>query len=486
MDRSFDLLAYKPSLWQSIRAPCQGTEIAATPNGPELQELATALAWQTKLISRHPYNPQNWIMRAKTLEKLQYPELVVGDAHKAVLLCGYLATQARHSSQWRLGYGMDFWMSDDQTSSDDETEKIQSHILHIRHQAEELWSNHLPRGPHLASEGLYFQRKYPWMEPRHGGRDEGLISAINEEFQTKAPKGKTPCCVLRRDAVGDAGSEAIGVFATRGITAKSTILMDKTQVWGCTGPGVGKSPRKIEYGCANPMHPNITGEDTPNLGWIRDELGGDAAEAIMRCRLLFYCLRDGVSHPLDHPLVARLTPNYYQLQPGRFQADYDIELPVSWLQRCGMDIFAAITKQNYDTWVLFTLWARISNNSWSDPIHTGLQPLFSFFNHSCEPNASWSVVPHDHTTLHVVAARDISAGDQIFIHYAGYNSDDMCQVRRKTLRRWFGGDCLCTRCVREEKEARLEDPKTPTTTSSSWDLGPKPVFPEDLVGSSWC
>jgi len=47
---------------------------------------ALDLARLTSNIMLLPYDPENWILRARLLNVLGYPELAVGDAYKARML----------------------------------------------------------------------------------------------------------------------------------------------------------------------------------------------------------------------------------------------------------------------------------------------------------------------------------------------------------------------------------------------------------------
>lgn len=75
-----------------------------------------------------------------------------------------------------------------------------------------------------------------------------------------------------------------------------------------------------------------------------------------------------------HHHSARLTPSYRTTVYKSFCLEKDITILMEVLQNFGIDIFA---NQNFDTWVLFEIHARVINNSWSDPLATCVSPLFS-------------------------------------------------------------------------------------------------------------
>jgi len=83
----------------------------------------------------------------------------------------------------------------------------------------------------------------------------------------------------------------------------------------------------------------------------------------MLLQVLAYCVQHGC-HPLDHPTIARLTPQYGAKR--RISLLNTVQQPIEMLLQLGVDIFA---DQRFDTWVLVTLMARIDNNRWGK--HTG-------------------------------------------------------------------------------------------------------------------
>jgi len=218
-------------------------------------------------------------------------------------------------------------------------------------------------------EGRVYQRPYPWMAARHRTRDDGLLARLNEEFDANlaGEEGGKTRCIVKRHAFGDQCSdEVLGVFAARDLIRESVIVTEDSRTWGCSGPGKHGDRSNLHggLGCSDPLHPNLPSEDVhQDLRWIRDRAGSHAAEVIVRCRFLLCCIEDGVAHPLDHHLIARLTPTYRQKAVRIFTLEHDIAIPNDMLQQFGVDIFA---NHSFDTWVLFTLQARVENNSWSE------------------------------------------------------------------------------------------------------------------------
>lgn len=216
------------------------------------------------------------------------------------------------------------------------------------------------------------------------------------------------------------------------------------------------------------------------MRWIRDRAGRRAADVLVKCRFLHASVTDGAEHPLDHLAAAGLTPNYggrYQ----RFHLDRDIAIPNEALQQFGIDIFANL---HYDTWVLFVLKARIENNMCSNSIMSSVHPLFSLFNHSCEPNVSWRS-PEDHVSMALTARSNIDAGEQLLVCYDGYMDDEPLHVRRERFAHWINGPCRCSRCLREEDELQRAGkgdgllPADRASAAATWDTEEKPRLPED-------
>ncbi|KAI7152543.1 hypothetical protein KC316_g14887 [Hortaea werneckii] len=452
--------AFPPRDWQPTKPPEPGEEDISS----SLPNLISLLNHQTKCIYTKPYQPRHWHERAKTLTALRYPELAVADAQKAITLCrSALDRLSEDANPWRLGHAAGFWMrsggSSDADDDDDDDglvatrdDQLQQRLANLQSEAFELQIRNLYYFPTYL-EGRVRSRLYPWMNMEHRGRSDELIRRINREFagssrgrgkEIKACNGVSldegaQFCVLQRHALGKGtldgqdDSDVLGVFAAKDIPKDTPI-----------------HPIPARRGDALAQAANAAVLD---LRWIRERTGSAAADVLLRCRFLIRSIQDQTPHPLSHPLIARLTPTYRKEKISLFSLDHDVIVPNECLQQFGIDIFA---NPAYDTWVLFTLAARIENNSWSDPVHKCVSPLFSLFNHSCAPNVDWTI-GKDHTTLWVRSSRDVVRGEQLFV-----------QEEEERLR---GGrdkkcNCGCGSCN--------EGPQT-----SLWDIEQKPVFPED-------
>lgn len=92
-------------------------------------------------------------------------------------------------------------------------------------------------------EGGFRRRPYPWMYASHRRRSDNLLAKINEEFvRNPANSNGDMRCFVKRNAFGegvgeDDSNEVLGVFAATDMSEGDTILIDRTQIWGCNGPG---------------------------------------------------------------------------------------------------------------------------------------------------------------------------------------------------------------------------------------------------------
>ncbi|SMR45340.1 unnamed protein product [Zymoseptoria tritici ST99CH_3D1] len=435
-----------------------------------IQDLSTT----TYALHTNPYDPNFWFQRAQILSQLHYPELATGSAHKSSLLCDAIIRSLDQHPRRRLGYRMGFYMLDDheydEIGQGEAREALRDVATSLRQYAEALIQSELEFAPEF-EDGMFVARPYPWLS-RFVNRSDEALEQVNAELGD--------LCEVRRNAFGQigkgGGSEVWGVFAKKDIKQDELVVVDRSRTWGCNGPGIDGSRDNLHggFGCMEDLHPNADEDDIDHdMRWIRDRTGVKAASVILHCKLLLCSIVDKSSHPLVHPLLARLTPTYRE-KSSSFKLKEDIIIPNEALRRFGVDVFANFA---YDTDVYFTILARIDNNSWSDPNVSSLNGLFAMFNHSCEPNCTWHTAD-DHAKMEVWTNRDVSKGEQLFVEYDCYVSGQSVAARRKRLRRWLDGDCQCGRCVREAEEV---DGKAEVKVDMAWDSAVKPVLPEDEV-----
>ncbi|KAH9977752.1 hypothetical protein BGW80DRAFT_1284013 [Lactifluus volemus] len=93
-------------------------------------------------------------------------------------------------------------------------------------------------------------------------------------------------------------------------------------------------------------------------------------------------------------------------------------------------------------------------NGTARQVGAGFFPVSSYISHSCDPCARPSFEGGD-SELHLIATRDIKAGDEITVSYVDatvHDDEDVVQARyrrRKELARGWRFACQCDRCVRE-------------------------------------
>lgn len=121
MESHFDSAA-----WQPTKPPEPGEVVYDT---GALKTLFCTLRQQTGSIKLSPYDPGTWLQRARTLVELRYPELAMGDAYKAKLLCDAHNARLSHSNGWSLGFRMGFWMRDESVNSDELNNAVLQHRL---------------------------------------------------------------------------------------------------------------------------------------------------------------------------------------------------------------------------------------------------------------------------------------------------------------------------------------------------------------------
>jgi hypothetical protein len=418
--------------------------------------LATRLQEQTVGLLHHPYDPSGWIARSTTLSALGFPELAVGDAYKASRLCETMLSfmESQPEERWSLGSGSGFWMRDQSTpersGEQNDMPRLRTTLKAFDAQAHWLQESNFCYRQHR--EGKYIPQEYPWLEAKHRVRSQSVLNDINVEIANNKVKTSAglPCvqvkrCTFRRDETDDSDSASLGIFATGNLPKDTKILIDRTNYFGCNGPGPDNSKANLggAQGCGDRLHPNIVEDGVGHdLRWVRERAGTHAADPLLLCRILLACVQGDAESPLDQPAVARLTAAYHRQDARTFHLDRDFAIVNEALEQFGIDIFA---NQEYDTWVLFTISSRLHNNSWTNPIAVSLNPLFSLFNHSCDPNAEWKT-QKDHRTVVMRTSRDVMKGEQLFVEY-----DEAVGERRHRLARWIDGPCMCRRCVLEEQ-----------------------------------
>ncbi|KAI9448004.1 hypothetical protein H4582DRAFT_1897720 [Lactarius indigo] len=136
-------------------------------------------------------------------------------------------------------------------------------------------------------------------------------------------------------------------------------------------------------------------------------------------------------------------------------------------------------------------------NGTARQVGAGFFAVSSYISHSCDPSARPTFENGD-SEMHLVATRDVKAGDEITVSYVDasvHDDEDVVQARyrrRKELARGWRFACQCDRCVKEapppsagEKEPQLSDESKVEPIVSQVDqeaaLGPSPPATSDTT-----
>jgi hypothetical protein len=321
---------------------------------------------------------------------------------------------------------------------------------------------------------------YPWMTEALLVRDDALIQTIKEEFTLAS----TNCTVFKStirnvEGMGEAEKtteiDVLGVIASKDITTGETVVTDRTPV------GVISSVDRCEACCAalnttekitNPCctvqycstecselalkayHPSVCGKDFAFLhkaAKSADHTADFSLDSLLLLRILALCLQQNASHPLQTSVLHRLTPAYSTREPQLIILNFadHIVTPILTLRELGVDVFA---NPKYDTWVLHQIRCRLQNNkhgaTLDEYVGSAISPLYSMFNHSCDPNVDWRHDEHSSTVM-LFATKDIAEGEEMCISYIKV-AEMGREERQKALMPWLGMECGCEKCVREK------------------------------------
>lgn len=342
--------------------------------------------------------------------------------------------------------------------------------------------------------GVISHQAYAFTPEKYVNRGTDVIESAKSLFHETSSS-----CRLDYSPVGlppnsleEKSSKSLGVFATRDIHFAELVVEDTTTIAASAVSAAAPSTLKSNpnssricdncYGsiprqssehvlsdcCSTPYctarcrdmalasyHKVLCGQ---NFDWLYEESNGKLEPFVLNgplwLRILAACVQSNC-HPLDHPSIARLAPLHEKL--SRIWAlSNNIVTPFKILRQLGVD---PTDDFRYDTWVLQTIWTRVINNQEEHTTPDGRQvraisPLYSFFNHSCEPNTGWS--PTDTPTCTNGSAKDIFAkrhirkGEELCIDYVNFSKNENKAERQRVIQSWIGSDkeCGCTKCQR--------------------------------------
>jgi hypothetical protein len=333
--------------------------------------------------------------------------------------------------------------------------------------------------------GHILSQSYPWMDSELFSRGADVVASVQQQIS----RASWSRCRLGRSSVREGKlsldrsenfSEVFGVVATEDLGRNEILLADHTALSAVDDPadrcpcccGILTvnfvtlkccSTRYCSRYCADralaTYHLAVCGKPLSRFekAYRKNLATPDrAADEMLFLRVLAGTLQHSTIHPLHTPVVKQLTAMYDGKKHQPFDLETNIIGSFKMLTRLGVDIFA---DHKFDTWVLQTLRARIGNNSREYSVnghaHIAINPLYSFFNHSCDPNVKWADDKLNHSsTIRMYTLHRVKEGEELFINYQEELSDKPYPERREVLKQWLGFDCQCTRCMNEEAANR--------------------------------
>lgn len=459
-----------PLLWTAADFPLPGTPIDGDDDMPDMSELAPSDGNQdllkefdstTKLTQDRPYNPRHWWLRAKFFLKYDFPELACADAYKAHFLCdpyirnrlvdrGYLVETPRAAPLEDYAHETRAVLSSAlrQLGADNEAAFWEDPCSDVSVRA-------FTDGKHTIPGQAYMKRnRYPWL-------DQYLVP--RETFSSSFDLAGHALYLDSASFIDPPNREVQGVFTDTTISKGDEILID----------------RLLDVTIRDPLD-----QDEEPTAFMTKELIDRIITKQKESQLSnIDILRLGVGQTTDALTVSYdISENNLDLFSFRWNI---------------MDIAHRLFNEDklfspdYDFWRIFTLHWRVCTNAFNHKIRerweedgeametmrpiVGISRLFSFFNHSCEPNADWGPEHRQFgqdeiLVMTVNALKDIKPKEEIFISYLP--KEDMRKSyleRRKALKSWFGCDCACKKCRREEEKASLQPSRSSTRLRNQGD-----------------
>ena len=317
---------------------------------------------------------------------------------------------------------------------------------------------------------------YPWIVPGEYTRSNNAIKRAKASFRSASANAE-----ISQAAQDDDSTDAYGVFACKDILKGARLLLDRsvcsaTNVYngqscaGCCGP---IDDGRITMDCCDAMfccpgchkdamnnyHRILCGKGFTWLEGPSQKATAEYSHALvpsLMLKVLATAVQQNIK-PLRVTCVNTLDAGLGKKNVlSSFTVFENVVAPTKILQCLGVDIF---TDTRFDPWALQMLFLRLENNKQGSQIGgqtwCGLNPLFTMFNHDCDPAATWHPLNNDKGggggALEVRAVRDIGKGEQIFVSYVGVSSSE--EARRNTVQLYLGRICECARCVREREDA---------------------------------
>ncbi|KAJ4370216.1 hypothetical protein N0V86_008953 [Didymella sp. IMI 355093] len=493
---------WKPSLYRThdVQTPLPAPEAVG--------QLIEAVSSCSTRLQTDPYNAGLWTERADHHLQLNYPELAVGDAYRAKLLFERADSaiddqkgrskslegpvvqdeQARVDTYTILSQALydchchwecfEFWLSLTQAKKFPQLSRLAftkanalKQLLAQKKQAAAPYGGTAQQQRDRLRDGSVVTVHYPWMAECHLSRSPEVVENVNKELKDNVQ----PPALRLGDSTLSSISDMLGMFATRDIKKGECMLIDRTATGAvsrlpstpycetCYDTAI-TSPIKAECcpalfcstTCRNlamsTYHRALCGQD---FSWLLTPVASLRENAspmrpLLLLRFLALCVAAGPStHPLDHPLIARLTPLANCGHLDVFTLHESVATPLRILRQLGVDVFA---DPRFSTMVLHTIWTRLANNkagSYDEKLGfvDEITPFLPLFNHSCEPGVEYRR-EEGNTVIRFFALRDIREGEEVFDSYQDVEDLEWSE-RVQKMWPWFEQPCLCPRCKRE-------------------------------------
>ena len=355
---------------------------------------------------------------------------------------------------------------------------------------------------------------YPWLPAKYKQRSPATVNALHEQISTASSRKCGVAHSSIRDEIPLPGEPAtdqdvLGIFSRKYLSDARHLFDDSTIFHGtnnlnstCLGCGAGLSGDPVfefcmcsrSQGCSLPYCSNLCRSKTGASFY--DNVGSHKITAVLRdyvsqpaspdrlaydnlfSKILVSLSRKPGKHPLSASPFSQLKVQTAASRTMLFNFSNDIVKPMKALRRLGIDIFA---NHNFDTWVLTTLHARISNNirhyedSDSGIYTIGLNTSYALFNHSCDPDVEIRRNASCPSTIHIQTRRPVQKFQELYISYLDVEDLDLPYKERwEKLKDWTGESCQCKRC---KEEAATEEQEQVQTDRGGARQAPLPVTP---------
>ena len=463
------------------------------PDPTDVERLKTELRRQTLLLTWR--DKSAWLKRGKVLLNLQYPELAVGDLWKALQIA---QGQSKETAVLLLGQGLFLANSflecieilNQATRENSEVKRLRRYAQDSleKEQGETMANDDssITSSTGVDPSGEVIIQHYPWIRSTWLARRSSVILEVNKRLS----KESGSLCQVRRSDLNSSTPDCYGIFTTAAAAKGRGIFADEAVLNATSGPsrrcgccageltwnyfkaGCCESPAEFcSWSCVqkakNTYHKAMCSKSIDDSNAKSELLSGtsdDEASDRLWMRLLAVIKQsmdtdlDMLEHPLDVPIVNQFTSRADSVV--RFSLKRDIAEPNQALQRLGVNVFNDLS---FDTWVLRTVAGRLETNnrhvSLDTPYLNGseetymlaINPLFSFLNHSCEPNVEVIIDDeHQNSTVLLRAKRKLRKDEELFISYL--DEDQLrtgYEERAEALKALTGGACNCSKCRRE-------------------------------------